>query len=169
MKPPELPPPPNTEPPADAVPAEKAKPVFGISMSSVVGPGSGSGFSVRVGNTLMKEPEKELTRPEDVKAYRPPVPLHKVSKPPRPRGGPCKSPPYPPEAKQLGLEGRVQLEVELRPDGSVGQVKVLAGLGHGLDEAAVEAVRRCPFDPAEVDGEPVATRITYTFTFVIEG
>src|SRR5688572_8078477 len=47
-KPVDLPPPPNT---AEAPPsAEPPKPVFGISMSSVVGPGSGSGFSVRVGN-----------------------------------------------------------------------------------------------------------------------
>jgi hypothetical protein len=41
--------------------------VFGISMSSTVS--GNSGFSMRVGNTTMKEPEKEQIDPRDVKPY----------------------------------------------------------------------------------------------------
>ena len=54
----EVAPPPNTD--AGEVEPESAPPVFGVTMSSVVGPGSGSGFRVRVGNTLMKDPEEEF-------------------------------------------------------------------------------------------------------------
>lgn len=161
----EAPPPPNdtTPPPAEA-PAEPPKPVFGISMSSTVGPGSGSGFSVRVGNTLMKDPEEEVTPPSEVKPYRA-VPLYKVNKQPG-KLGECVGE-YPPNAKRLGIEGQVQLEVEVLDDGSVGEVRVVKGLGHGLDEAATAALKKCRFSPAEVGGQPVTTRITYRYTFVI--
>lgn len=158
-------PPPNTsEPPKDNKPA---KPVFGISMSSVVGPGSGSGFSVRVGNTLMVQPDEELTAPEEVKPLRPkPVSLHQVSKMPK-RIGDCLID-YPSEAKTMGIEGRVRLEVEVRADGTVGNVRLIKGLGYGLDEAAIHALERCRFEPAMMGGQPVPTRIPYVYTFVIE-
>ena len=164
---PELPPPPNTS--DGKVTSDKAKPVFGISMSSVVGPGTGSGFAVRVGNTLMKDPNEKYTPPPEVKAYKP-VPLHTVSKQPRPKNGPCRVDPreYPKEAKELGIEGRVQLDVEIRADGKVGDVEVVQGLGHGLDEVAVRNIRTCPFEPAEIGGSPVTTRIIYGVTFIIE-
>ncbi|OGQ91146.1 MAG: hypothetical protein A2289_01085 [Deltaproteobacteria bacterium RIFOXYA12_FULL_58_15] len=157
------PPPPNE---AGETELEEAKPVFGITMSSVVGPGSGAGMSVRVGNTTMKAPEQEFTDPNAVKAYKP-VPLYKVTKRPTFTHGICK-PDYPPEPKRLGIEGRVQLSVELRSDGTVGEVKVVEGLGYGLDEAAVKAIKNCPFEPANIGGEPVTTTITVGVSFVIE-
>lgn len=144
---------------------EPARPTFGISMSSVNASGSGSGFSVRVGNTLMKEPEKEFTPPEQVRTYAP-VPLYQVSKIPKVRGI-CKAS-YPKAAKDQGITGKVQLEVDIKEDGAIGTVRVLSGLGHGLDEAAVEGIRGCTFEPAEQNGKAVATRIVYTFTFIIE-
>jgi protein TonB len=158
-------PPPNTE--EKVTPPNEVKPVFGVTMQSVVGPGTGSGFRVRVGNTLMKDPEDEYTDPKELEKP-PPVPLYKVTRQPKFRGGgPC-TPPYPPEAKQLGIEGRVQLEVELRADGTVGEIKVVKGLGPKLDDAAIAAMRTCPFEPAEVAGQKVTTRITVGITFVIE-
>ncbi|MFC1611146.1 energy transducer TonB [Myxococcota bacterium] len=159
----DVPPPPNE--PGEEEP-EEVKPVFGVSMSSVVGPGKGGGFKVRVGNTLMKDPEEEFVEPEKVKPYKP-VPLFKVTRRPKFTRGLCK-PDYPPEAKRLGIEGRVQLEVELRADGTVGDVKVVKGLGHGLDEVAVEAIKKCPFEPGQISGKAVTTRITVGITFVIE-
>ncbi len=161
----DLPPPPNT---SDAVePAEEAKPVFGVSLSSVVGPGTDTSFRVRVGNTLMKDPEAELTPPAEVRPYAP-VPLHQVTRAPRFAGGqPCK-PPYPAEARRLGVEGRVELEVELRADGTVGEIRLVKGLGHGLDEAAIAALRDCPFEPAEAHGRAVTTRVPVGILFVIE-
>ncbi len=155
-------PPPNAP---GTTPPPQARPVFGVSLSSVVGPGTGGGFAVRVGNTVMKAPEDEFTRPEDVRAYAP-VPLYKVSRLPAKRGE-CTAG-YPPEAKQLGVEGQVLLDVDVLATGAVGNVVLVRGLGHGLDEAAIEALKKCAFDPAMAGGAPVPTRIRYTYTFIIE-
>ena len=162
LPPPEAPPPPNTQ--EKAVPSkDPPKPVFGISMQSVVGPGGNSGFAVRVGNTLMKDPETERTRPEDVRAYAP-VPLHQVNKLPT-RVGDCQPPP---SKKPRGVEGKVKLEVEVTPTGEVGDVRVVSGISPEVDALVVETIKACRFTPAEVGGQAVATRIPYTYTFVAE-
>jgi protein TonB len=75
---------------------------------------------------------------------------------------------YPPEAEQAGIEGDVRLRISLTETGRVHAVRVLSGLGHGLDRAAVEAIsHRCRFRPAVgKDGQPVAFVIeSYTFHF----
>ncbi len=56
-----------------------------------------------------------------------------------------------------GIEGTLILRFIVEKDGSVGEVKVLRGLGFGLDEAGVEAVRKLrKFDsPAILNGEAV--------------
>jgi periplasmic protein TonB len=158
--PPDLPPPPNTTepPPPDA---EPAKPVFGISMSSTVGPGT-SGFQVRVGNTLMKEPEKEPPQ-EEVRPMKQ-VPLHQVQKMP-PRIGECQDP----SLSRARYEGQVKLSIEVLEDGSVGEVRVLSDFGEPRATAlAVQAMKRCKFSPAEVAGKPVGTIIQYKYTFQLE-
>jgi protein TonB len=155
----EAPPPPSVEEPPSA---EPPKPVFGISMSSTVGPGS-SGFSVRVGNTLMKDPDKEFTKPEDVRGYRP-VPLHQVNKMPS-KVGDCQ--PEDP-ADRRRFDGQVMLEVDIKDDGTVGDVRVVRSLNPQADEIAARALKRCRFSAAEVGGKAVATTIQYKFTFVLE-
>ena len=75
---------------------------------------------------------------------------------------------YPDEATQAGIEGDVRLRVALTPEGHVYAVHVLAGLGHGLDRVAAEALKhRCRFSPAiGKGGKPVAFVIqSYTFHF----
>jgi protein TonB len=75
---------------------------------------------------------------------------------------------YPPEAEREGVEGDVRLRVSLDDTGHVHGVHVLSGLGHGLDQAAVEAIKhRCRFTPAlSRDGRAVAFVIqSYTFHF----
>jgi periplasmic protein TonB len=56
---------------------------------------------------------------------------------------------YTEEARRRGLTGEVVLEIVVRRDGSVGDVKLLHGLGSGLDERAVQAVRQWRFAPAD--------------------
>jgi len=43
----------------------------------------------------------------------------------------------------------------VRSDGSVGNVKLLSGLGAGLDGRAIDAVRQWRFNPAHRYGTPV--------------
>jgi len=62
---------------------------------------------------------------------------------------------YTEDARARGVTGDVVLEIVIRSDGSVGDVKVLRGLGSGLDERAVTAVRNWKFSPARRLGTPV--------------
>jgi TonB family protein len=57
-------------------------------------------------------------------------------------------PEYTEEARQRNLEGEVILEIVVKRDGSVGDVRILQGLGAGLNERAVQAVRQWRFTPA---------------------
>jgi len=62
---------------------------------------------------------------------------------------------YSDAARRANLEGEVELEIVIRRDGSVGDVKVLRGLGMGLNEQAIQAVRQWRFAPARLKGTPV--------------
>lgn len=64
-------------------------------------------------------------------------------------------PSYTDEARKAGIEGVVIVQAIILADGTVGDVKVLKGLGKGLSEAAVEAVREWRFEPAFHEGRPV--------------
>jgi periplasmic protein TonB len=62
---------------------------------------------------------------------------------------------YTEEARVRNLEGEVVLEIVVRRDGSVSDVKVVRGLPSGLNERAVGAVRQWRFAPATRLGQPV--------------
>jgi TonB family protein len=64
-------------------------------------------------------------------------------------------PQYTSEARQLRIEGDVRLRVTFRADATVEVLKVVEGLGHGLDQNAVRAARKIEFAPAERNGKPV--------------
>jgi protein TonB len=62
---------------------------------------------------------------------------------------------YTEDARRKGVTGAVVLEIVIKSDGSVGDVKVLRGLGSGLDDRAITAVRSWRFSPARRLGSPV--------------
>ncbi len=62
---------------------------------------------------------------------------------------------YTEDARQRGVAGDVLLEIVVRTDGSVGDVKILHGLAGGLNERAVQAVRQWRFAPARRLSAPV--------------
>jgi TonB family protein len=64
-------------------------------------------------------------------------------------------PDYTEDARRRGISGDVVLEIVVRRDGTVGDVRVLQGLGAGLDQRAIEAVRQWRFSPAQRQGVPV--------------
>lgn len=63
-------------------------------------------------------------------------------------------PVYTDEGRQLKIEGEVLLEVVFSATGQIRVVKVVHGLGHGLDESAVRAAEKIQFKPALRDGHP---------------
>jgi len=73
------------------------------------------------------------------------VPAEIVSKP---------TPVYTDEARKLHIEGEVLLEVVFESSGRLRIVRVVRGLGYGLDEAATRAAEQIRFKPALRDGQP---------------
>lgn len=65
------------------------------------------------------------------------------------------NPAYTDEARALKLEGEVLLEVLFQANGQLHVNRVVRGLGHGLDEAAVAAATRMRFKPAFDHGQAV--------------
>ena len=57
------------------------------------------------------------------------------------------------------------MEIVVRRDGSVGDVKVLHGLGSGLDERATQAVHQWRFAPAQRQGTPVDVIVEVSVEF----
>ena len=75
------------------------------------------------------------------------------------------TPEYTDEARSARIEGTVSLELEFAAGGDVRVLRVVRGLGHGLDEAAQQAALRIRFKPAQSDGQPVDSRATVHITF----
>ncbi len=63
-------------------------------------------------------------------------------------------PTYTEEARNQKVEGEVLLEVVFEASGKLRVLRVVRGLGHGLDDAAVHAAEQIRFKPALKDGQP---------------
>jgi TonB family protein len=74
-------------------------------------------------------------------------------------------PTYSAEARNMRVEGQVSLEVVFQASGSVKVVRVIRGLGHGLDEAAQQAALQVRFKPAKRAGVAVDQSATISITF----
>jgi len=64
-------------------------------------------------------------------------------------------PQYTAEGRSLRLEGDIVLDMVFQADGTVQVNRVISGLGHGLDEAAMRAAQQIKFKPAKRDGQPI--------------
>jgi periplasmic protein TonB len=74
---------------------------------------------------------------------------------------------YTEEARRRSLTGDVLLEIVVRFDGTVGDVRLVRGLGSGLDQRAVQAVRQWRFDPARRKGVPVNVLVEVAVEFIL--
>jgi TonB family protein len=74
---------------------------------------------------------------------------------------------YTDEARRRGLAGEVEMEITIRRDGTVSDVRILRGLGAGLDERAVAAVRQWRFAPARLKGTPVDVIVEVSVEFTL--
>jgi periplasmic protein TonB len=96
-----------------------------------------------------------------------PIAAYEATKMPMPRGQ-CFGK-YTDAAKTAGVEGTVVLDLTVSEDGKPREIKVTQGLSHGLDEAAIAAVRACSFSPGEKEGKRVPVRIRgFKITFVLQ-
>jgi len=78
----------------------------------------------------------------------------------------CPAPSYSEEARNKHLQGKVVLELIVLPNGRVTSVRVVRGVGMGLDEKAVEAVRKWRFKPMiGPQGQPVAVEFDVQVAF----
>lgn len=76
------------------------------------------------------------------------------------------NPGYTAQARERKVEGTILLAVVIGKDGSVSGVRVLRGLGYGLDESAIDTVsRKWLFKPSTLYGRPVAVQATVEVTF----
>jgi protein TonB len=78
----------------------------------------------------------------------------------------CPQPEYSQKARKAKIEGVVLLDVTVTTGGQVANPVVLKGLGMGLDEKALEAVRNWKMKPAiGPHGNPVNCRAQVHVTF----
>lgn len=74
-------------------------------------------------------------------------------------------PEYSEEARKAKYQGTCVLAVVVGPDGIPRDIRVQNTLGMGLDEKAIEAVKKWRFEPAKKDGRPVAVLISVQVNF----
>jgi len=74
---------------------------------------------------------------------------------------------YTEEARQVKLEGTVELQVIFRSDGVLVIQRVIRYLPYGLTLTAVEAASKFKFKPAMMDGSPVNVRGSFEFTLTL--
>ena len=95
------------------------------------------------GDADVPAPPTVQSRPASVTARITPAEI--ISKP---------TPVYTAEARAKRIEGEVLLEVVLEATGRIHVLRIIHGLGHGLDDAAVRAAEQIRFKPALQDGQP---------------
>ena len=158
----EAPPPPVDAPPPAA--AVSDLPDFGLSLSGGV---DGTGIALPVGGSARggpRSPSAAKTAPKRLQAVAGPAsaldPCEDPPAKPKPRSVP--QPAGTEAARAAGVEGKVRVQLTVDETGRVVDVKLLQGLGYGLDEAALAAARQAEFEPAVRCGKP--TRATFNIS-----
>lgn len=82
-----------------------------------------------------------------------------------PRALDTPDPDYSEEARKAKYQGTCVLWLIVDESGNPRDIKVARSLGMGLDQKAIEAVRKWKFEPAMKDGRPVAVQINVEVNF----
>jgi protein TonB len=83
-----------------------------------------------------------------------------------PKGLQQPAPPYTQAARDARIEGILLVSAVIQKDGSVGQFKVMRGLGYGLDESAIDTIaKRWKFQPGTLNGQPVKVSVVMEVSF----
>jgi TonB family protein len=74
-------------------------------------------------------------------------------------------PGYPDTAARAEAEATVDVAVDVRADGEVGEVEIVRWAGFGLDESTVATVRQLHFFPAMKNSAPIPMRVLLRYNF----
>jgi protein TonB len=78
----------------------------------------------------------------------------------------CPYPIYTDEARHVKMQGTVTLRVLVSTDGKAAEIRVVRGVGYGLEERAVQTVRGWKFKPArDAAQHPIAAWVTIEAVF----
>lgn len=113
-------------------------------------------------NIIVEAPKEEKIVVEE-EALPPPDEFVAFEEPPAPISLP--QPKYPEMARKAGVEGMVILNVLIDKNGKVRDIRVIKGIGAGLDEAATEAARQSTWTPAIQNHKPVAVWVSLPMRF----
>ena len=155
---PEAAPPPKA---ADTPAAFDGLPDFGVSLTGGVN-GTGIALPIGGGGAPRERSVEKVVRKAaaPVAAALPSDGCDEPAAKPKPISVP--QPGYTDDAQAAAIEGKVRVQLTVDETGKVIDVKLISGLGHGLDEAALAAARRATFEPALHCGKP--TRATFTIS-----
>ncbi|AKT40093.1 energy transducer TonB [Chondromyces crocatus] len=159
-------PPPEAKAPSPTSAALDALPDFGLSLSGGAGPGlavPAGGGPPPVAANAAPRPSATTPPPPKALAPRPVDDCTEAVVKPKPKRVP--QPAYTASAREAGVEGRVRVEVTVGADGQITGARILSGLGHGLDEAALSAARSGSFEPATRCGKPVSATFVIAMRF----
>ena len=117
---------------------------IGPGSGSGVGPGSGGGF----GGGAYQPGVNGVSMPEVISE---------------------KKPEYTSAAMRAKVQGTVEVQAVVNPDGTVGEARIVRSLDDrfGLDEKAIEAVRQWRFRPGVKGGRPVPVLVLIELTFTL--
>lgn len=76
---------------------------------------------------------------------------------------------YPPTSKANGIEGVVTVEFTVKPDGTIGNIRIKRMVDPDLEAEAIRLVKQMPkWTPAEDGGAPVESTATVSIPFTLE-
>jgi len=135
----------------------------GVVASSGFGNGSANPVSHRTVGTVQPAGFAEADVPAGPTVHSRTAEAHATAAPAEILSKP--TPSYTQEARSLRIEGEVLLEVVLQASGNPRVVRVVRGLGHGLDDNAVKAAEQIHFKPAMRDGQPADSTVVLHIVF----
>ena len=139
--------------------------VFGTTKKSLRSE-KASAIKTKTGNTIAKKVDQKKLKKGDEESL--PIPEEDYMVTAMPRVLSEYRNPYPKEAKEKGIEGKVVLEILIDNEGKVRKASLINGPGFGLNEAALESIKKFKFAPAKIGDQAVAVVIRYGINFVLE-
>ena len=139
--------------------------VFGVTKKSLRSSDSRA-IKTKAGNTIAKKVDQKKLKKGDDESL--PIPEEDYMVTAMPRVVSEFRDPYPKEAKEKGIEGKVILEILIDNEGRVRKATLIDGPGYGLNEVALASIKKFKFAPAKIGDQTVAVVIRYGINFVLE-